>query len=465
MAAWPGAKVPDGIFALRSLPCLFECPRPMPVNRIAILAFPLLLCLAAVLRADTVILKSGDKLEGKILNETDTEMTISVQVTATIKDERVVKKADIDKVLKVQPDVEAWTPLGGLAPGADSLERDDYVRISAALQYFVTSFPESAFAAPAKEKMAAFAAEQKRVEEGEMKLNGQWLSKEQVVEERAQIGGRILLNRMKRAAAAGQLTEAMVVFDQFGSGFTGSASYPDAVELARQILPSLKAAVTQRQEQYKRGVEDEKKRLLNAKGTERTQLEALLKNERAKADATVAAAEKAGVKWPPLQPVTERSLTSLASRTTSEMARLNGVRTEKMKESVKSAELGASALANGDVEGAEKALREASGAWNENELAKRLLAKVADIKKAATGAKQTAPQATPTPTPAPKSKPTPSASSAAPVEPIKEDEPPPEPSLFKKPAFFIVVAAVVAFGLVGSKVLKRSRSTNDLLDQ
>jgi hypothetical protein len=439
----------------------------MPVNRLANFFLPVLLCLATVLRADTVILKSGDKLEGKILNETDTEMTISVQVTATIKDERVVKKADIDKVLKVQADLEAWTPLGVLAPGADSLERDDYVRIGAALQYFMTSFPESAYAPQAREKLAAFAAEQKRVEAGEMKLNGQWLTKEQVVEERAQIGGRILLNRMKRAAAAGQLTEAMVVFDQFASGFIGSASYPDAVELARQILPSLKVAVTQRQERYKRGVEDEKKRLLTAKGAERSQLEALLKNERAKADAIVAAAEKAGVKWPPLQPVTERSLTALASRTTSEMARLNGVRTEKMKESVKSAELGASALANGDVEGAEKVLREASSAWNENELAKRLLAKVAEMKKAATGAKQNAPQATPTPTPAPKSKPAPSAS-AAPVQmgqPVQEDEPAPEPSFFKKPAFFVVIAAVVAFGLVGSKALHKSRAAKDLLDQ
>ena len=58
--------------------------------------------------ADTVTLKSGEKLDGKILNETDTEVTISVQVSATIKDERVVKREDIATVEKVQPDEVAW---------------------------------------------------------------------------------------------------------------------------------------------------------------------------------------------------------------------------------------------------------------------------------------------------------------------------------------------------------------------
>jgi hypothetical protein len=357
--------------------------------------------------------------------------------------------------------VEAWTPLAGLAPGADSLERDDYVRIASVLQYFVTSFPDSGFASQAKEKLASFAAEQKRVEAGEMKMDGEWLTKEQVLEERVQIGGRILLNRMKRAVAAAQLTEAMGIFDQFAKGFTGSASYPDAIDLARQILPSLKTAVDQRLAQFKRRVEEDKQRLLIAKGSERDQLTAILKNERTTAEATVAAAEKAGVKWLPLQPATERSLTSLASKVTSESARLKGLNTEKMRESVKIAEAATTALAAGDIDGAEKTLREATSAWSDNELAKRLQPKLADAKKAAAAAKQPAPKATPTPKPKPVRD-----ASSSPGEAVTEDAPAPETPIFKKPAFFIGLAIVVAFGVIGAKFLGKSRSaSSDLLDQ
>ena len=429
----------------------------MPAIRLATLVLPFVLCLCAELRADTVILKSGDKVEGKILGETDAEVTICVQVTATIKDERVLKRADIEKVLKVKPDDEAWATIGTYEPGSESLEHDDYERAKAALQYFITSFPNSAYAPLAKQRLEKFAAEQKRADAGEVKLDDRWLSKERVKEERVQVAGHILLNRMKRAAAAGQITEAMAIFDQLEKGFLGSASYPHAVELARRLLPPLKTAVEQRHVQFKRHIEDEKQRLATSKGTEHDQLDALIKKETATTEATIAAFERAGVKWLPLQPVNERSLTALTSRITAEMPRLNGLHTEKMHESVKTAEEAASALAAGKFDFAEKTLREATSAWQENELAKRLLVKLADAKKGALAPKA----ATPTPTPKPKpnsSASTSSSSAPVPSAPGGEEQPAEKP-FFQRAYFFVGIAVVIAFGAIGGKMLAKSRTT------
>ena len=50
--------------------------------------------------ADAVVLKGGERIEGKILSETDTEITIQYNVTASIKDDRTVKKTDVEKVEK-----------------------------------------------------------------------------------------------------------------------------------------------------------------------------------------------------------------------------------------------------------------------------------------------------------------------------------------------------------------------------
>ncbi len=434
----------------------------MPAIRNATAILSAILCLCMSLFADTVTLKSGEKLEGKILNETDAEVTMSVQISATIKDERVVKRDEIASVEKVQPDEVAWAAIVNFVPGSESLERDEYDRIKTALGYFTTTFAKSKHAADAQSRLDQFMAEQVRVSVGEVKLNGQWLPKEKVHEERVQIAGKVLLNRMKRATAAGQLTDAMAIFEQMEKSFPGALSYPEAVELARRILPSLLIAVEQRQTALKRQLEDEKMRLATSKGAEHAQLEALLKQEHTRTEATLAASERAGVKWLPLQPANERSLAALLTRVTSETTRVNGLRVEKMEESARLAQEGAAALSAGNFDAAEKALKDASSAWAENELAKRTQAKLADAKKAATAPRSPAP--TPTPAPTPKRGPSAStnpAPAAADPEPQPEDRP-----IFKRPIFFIAVAVIVAFGaVIGKKIAKTRAAADNVLDQ
>ena len=429
----------------------------MPAKRFISTTLSLLFCLCAALRADTVTLKSGDKVEGKILSETDAEVTLRVQVTATIKDERVIKREDIASIEKVQPDEEAWAPIANLAPGNESFSSDEYGRAIAAFESFVKSFPQSPHTAVAKQRLDQFLKEERRVDTGEMKLDGQWLSKDQVQEERVQVAGRILFSRMKRASAAGQLTEAMAIFEQMEKGFPGSASYPDAVELGRRILPSLKAAVEQRLAQIKRRIADENKRLATSKGQEHAQLDALLKMERASTDAAVAASEKAGVKWLPLQPANEKSLTSLASFVTSETTRLNGLPTDKMHDSVSATKKAAAALASGSLDAAEKALKDATSAWSANELAKRLQARLTDARKAAGATKTATPAPTPPPATTPKPKPAATPAPAAATAPPPSDDTP----FYKSPTVLIVLAALVAFGAIGGKMLAKKRANTD----
>ena len=429
----------------------------MPAIRNAAAILSILLCLCAGLIADTVTLKSGEKLQGKILSETETEVTMSVQVSATIKDERVVKKGDIAKIDKVQPDEEAWAVIANYVPGTESLDRDEYDRIRTALGYFTSSFPKSPHAALAQSRLDQFTAEQVRVSIGEVKLSGQWLSKDKVQEERVQIAGKILLSRMKRAAGAGQLSEAMAIFDQMEKSFAGSLSFPEAVELARRILPSLFAAVEQRQAALKRQLDDEKQRLTTSKGAEHTQLEALIKQERTRTEATLAASERAGLKWLPLQPANERSLTALLSRVNSETTRLNAMRLDKMQDSAKAAQDGANALSAGNFDAAERALKDAASAWPDNELAKRMQAKLADAKKAPTAPRTP----TPAPTPAPKKGPSASSGSAPAPAIAAEPEPEPETPFFKRPAFFIGVAVAIAFGAIFGKKIAKSRASAD----
>ena len=73
---------------------------------------PLLAVLAAMVcataLADTITLTTGEKVEGKIIGETATELTVSVKISAAVTDEQVIPKARIAKIDKEQPDELAW---------------------------------------------------------------------------------------------------------------------------------------------------------------------------------------------------------------------------------------------------------------------------------------------------------------------------------------------------------------------
>ena len=436
------------------------------MERIFLPALAVLLNLAVMGVADVVTLKNGEKVEGKILRENDTEVVVEVLVSASIKDERLIKKTDVLNIEKEQPDEKAWAVLKNFSLGQESLEATDYQRMTAQLNSFILEHRQSPHVGEAKVKLAQFQEEQKRVEGGEMKLDGNWLTPEQVKEERVQITGRVLLGRMKRHAAAGQLVEAMNAFDAIEKSAKGSASVPEAIVLASQVLPRLKDAAEQRKSQVKAQAEEMKRRLANTQGAERQQLEALQKQQTAQTDAFIASYDRSGLKWLPLAPATERSLTTLSSRASSEMSGLKRHNLERMKASLDAATRAAAAIAEEKVPDAEKAMTEASAAWSENEMIKRLQPKLAQLKTkmaeaaktSAAGAEQqtgptTKPKATPSPTPAP-------------VAAAEPEPPPKEGSVFSKPAFWVILFVVLGLAAFAMKALGKLRDPNkNILDQ
>jgi hypothetical protein len=93
--------------------------------------------------ADTITLKSGENLEGKITKETDKDITVEVKISAGITDERVVPRSDIVNVEKASPDVLAYRAIAGYHLGVDSLALAQYDAPIEALRAFVRQYPNS----------------------------------------------------------------------------------------------------------------------------------------------------------------------------------------------------------------------------------------------------------------------------------------------------------------------------------
>ena len=350
----------------------------LKISRIPI--FPLCLALlTAGGSADIITLKTGERIEAVIANETATEMTLELQISAGIKDERTVKKADVVKIDRVPPDEAAYRAIMNLQPGKNSLLPAQYDGILTALQDFTAKYPESTHVADVQQAAAAFQADKKRVDAGEVKLDSTWLSKAEALRQRVQIGGLQLFNAMKNANAAGDAIGALNAFTTLEKNFGGAKVLPDAIDLARQILPALKP-VTERAIENQR-INDAERQLgvKNAGPLDRPELIAANQREQAKADAALAAAAAAGL-WPPFAASSEKCLKAILTKIPTEAARLEKIPVGQMRESIKLAEKAQTEFAAKDLAAATETLKDVTKLWAANELGIRLTAQITAAK-------------------------------------------------------------------------------------
>lgn len=357
--------------------------------------------------ADTVTLKSGEHIEATVASETATEMTLDIQISAGITDQRVVKKADVAKVDRVAPDESAYRAIMNLLPGKNSLLAAQYPPIVSALQSFAAQYPESSHIKDVQAALKGFQADKARVDAGEIKFDGIWLSKSDAQKHRVQIGGMLTFNAMKTANAAGDPVGALNSFTVLEKSFPGAKVMPDAIELARQIVGALKPAAERAIANYKI---NESERLLGLKnagtsgidGTDpskpipenlreqarvtatlaaarQNELIAAHQRDQAKADAALATAAAANL-WPPFLPNSEKALTAIVAKAVPEAARLEKIPVAPMRESLKLAEKAQTEFTAKDYIAATETLKEVTKLWPTNEMGLRITAQIAEAK-------------------------------------------------------------------------------------
>jgi len=93
--------------------------------------------------ADTVTLKTGERLEGKITGETDKDVTISVRVSDGVTDERTISKDDISSMDKTPPDEIAYQAIKNLRPSENAFTVSAFDGDIGALQGFLDTCHEA----------------------------------------------------------------------------------------------------------------------------------------------------------------------------------------------------------------------------------------------------------------------------------------------------------------------------------
>ena len=360
-----------------------------------------LLATTALCLADTVTLKSGEVLNGKILSETNREIVMDVTVAAGITDQKTIDKTDVRAAEKTPLDEIAFQEIKGCQIDNHSLPASSYVAIIKSLESFLKKYPQSSRVDEVQSTLTAFKHEQEQVKAGGMKWDNRWYTKEEAEKNKYRLAAQMQFAAMRDQASRRDCIGALNTFDLIEKWYPGSIVYPDAVELAQSMIRTVGADMERirvnakaQEAQFNNGIvlvtEPQKSQMIAARQAQVTTAEAAL-----------AAAERAGVKWKPLLAMASKSFESLKTTIGTEAPRLEALPLADIRKSIASIKDAEAALSDNNAAGAEVKVKEAQKLWSVNGEVAALTAEIEAFKKKPTPTPIPKPTPTPTPTPKP----------------------------------------------------------------
>ncbi|MEM8953594.1 MAG: PTPDL family protein [Verrucomicrobiota bacterium] len=274
--------------------------------------------------ADTVILKSGETVEGTIKTETDAYIIVEVQVTDTIKDQKTIQRTDIERIEKLEPDDIAWTKIEGFVPTPPLLSVSEYQGRITETKRFLDRFPDSSHKGDADEILMTLQGEAEKASEGFIKIGEDWISPEDRAKDTAAVDAQITLFKMKSALAGEEPFVVLRQFETMNNEYRGTQAFVPALETAQDALKMAAANVQRALSDFAYAKEQRESKWALMPETERMQVEKIYQEQQEAVNAKIAAEKKNRTKWVTVNPDSEPSLKSAAETIKKEVTALNG---------------------------------------------------------------------------------------------------------------------------------------------
>ncbi len=188
------------------------------------------------LTADTIVLKTGVKYEGKIISSDKDTYLVEIHYSKSIKDERRIPKDQVREIIKAEKDAEEFSHVQALLPTPDQLTSAAYQQRIKTANNFLSKYPRSIHSKKVKAILDLLEKEHQVVSKGGIKLGGQLVSSSDLEANAYDIDARVLLNKIKNAAANGHYQLALRKWEALQSDYAHSSSYKDSMALAARIL-------------------------------------------------------------------------------------------------------------------------------------------------------------------------------------------------------------------------------------
>jgi|GEM_PF-2497357 len=283
--------------------------------------------------ADTIKLKDGKTIEGTIVSEDAASVTIKTIVVGKITDNKIVPRADIASMVKKTPEDDAADAVKNLLPTEDFLQPSAYNKLIAeGPDKFLATYPNSKYRAEIQTVKKALTDEQSQTRRSMRKVDGKWLSGDELQANDYNIQSLKLFREMQKAVAADDYRAALDAYVRIEGIGRFSISYPQAIELARTVLEkydgSLKVAIKAVPQKLKEAEE----RLANMNPGDRDAAKA--EREKIKKDfmAQVAEEKKAKTRFTSVLDTDLGSLNEASRQVEAEIKRVGALNVANIKE-------------------------------------------------------------------------------------------------------------------------------------
>lgn len=199
-----------------------------------------LLCGSTFVKADILMLKNGTKVEGSILQQNDQGVRMKYKLTPKIMDEKVFTMAEIAQIIKQRLEEVEVIELRKVLPTSDLVKADEYEQIiQDRLRPFVNKYAGTPEAKEVEGIIAKLQEEKTMVSNGQVKLEGKWLSPKESKAETFNVEAFRIFSAMRKKAAKQDYVGALREFDLLmmpRPAYTGSPYFVQAIPEALALL-------------------------------------------------------------------------------------------------------------------------------------------------------------------------------------------------------------------------------------
>ena len=270
----------------------------------------LLLLSTASLAADTIKLKDGTVLEGKIIKETPDAIQFEYNISKSIKDIKTINRSDIKLIDKEEADEIALEEIKKILPTASLLTADDYDKILAGKPAdFMVDFKTSKLKSAVQDVIDQLLAEKAKVEANSIKIEGKWITAEEAQVDPYNLTALILATRMKLSIGDRKYWLALTQFEKLEKEFEFSTAYTESINAVLETLPKYEARLTQYKRNHPLRMTQREKDLKSMEALDRAQTEAAFQAKQKRFEDGRQAAKERKERW---TPVSEWNLPSIS---------------------------------------------------------------------------------------------------------------------------------------------------------
>tara|TARA_R110002096_G_scaffold140901_1_gene295588 strand:- start:1652 stop:3175 length:1524 start_codon:yes stop_codon:yes gene_type:complete len=314
--------------------------------------------------ADEIKLKNGDTISGRITYESSDLVKIEVTITASIKETKLLSRADIAEIVKEAPDNVEFNKLQSLLPTGSLIPASAYETvIKTGPDAFLSSFPNSQHVPAVTEIKKSLEEELDKIERGFIKLEGEWISAKDRLEFKSLIDSRIRMLSMRRSTNAGNyfgLINAMRDYEVLEKNSYGSPAFAQAVELALKVIPSLGGQLQNlsRDVDYRNAEFEKNKAALDEQAM--AQIDAARAKEQANHKASIDADKKLGIKWIRVDSQSKPAIESYLKLASAELKRIKLYNLEQLNSQAELLVEADKLIASGELANAKVKISEAA---------------------------------------------------------------------------------------------------------